>query len=98
MYRGGVVVALSSCMKGPGVILLTGGAASVVVAIVFALRPLGALYGALLEDPMADTVPEQTVARQMLWALAWGLPGVVCLFVGKVMLRREARRRRGGMG
>lgn len=77
--------------------MLTGGAASIVMAIVFALRPLGALYGALLEDPLAETPPEQQVARQMLLALAWGLPGVVCFFAGKVMLRREARRRGGGL-
>ena len=83
-------------MKGPGIIFLLGGAASILMAIMFALRPLAGLYGALMDDPLADSASGQEISRQMLWALAWGVPGVVCFVAGKVMLKREARRRKSG--
>jgi hypothetical protein len=90
--------AIPSGVKGPGIILLTGGAASIIMAIMFALRPLADLYRLLGVDAMADTPPEHEIATQMLWSLAWGIPGVVCFFAGKVILKREAARRRSRPG
>lgn len=72
---------------------MLGGAIAVGLGIYQAIQPLAGMYQQVLDDPMKDAAkPENLVGNEMLWALAWAVPGVVLFITGKVMLKRHALR------
>jgi Na+/proline symporter len=78
-----------------GWILILGGAISIIIGILQAIRPLAGMYQQVLDDPMKDAAkPEHLVGNDMLWALAWAVPGLLMFIAGKIMLKRQAARSR----
>jgi uncharacterized membrane protein len=74
---------------------MLGGAVAIGLGIYQAIQPLAGMYQQVLDDPMKDAAkPENLVGNEMLWALAWAVPGVIFFIAGKVMLKRSAARNR----
>ena len=79
----------------PAYILLLVGLLIVLSGIGWALFQLMGIYGAVLNDPLAQPAgAEADVSRRMLIGVAVGASGIIPFLVGMQLLRRAHRRAR----
>ena len=95
-HEAGLVTLLSFIMRTlPAYLLLLVGLLIVLCGIGWALFQLIEIYGAAMNDPLAQPEgAEADVSRRMLLGVAVGASGIIPFLIGMGMLRRARRRTR----